>query len=67
MANWERKSKYLLHEIVKFSTYIECLEAAQAAKEKIYAGRPKGSHDPQPANESADMNSTEAPAQQTEE
>lgn len=39
MANWERKSSYLLHEIVKFKTYIDCLQAAQAQKEKIYAER----------------------------
>lgn len=39
MANWERKSSYLLHEIVKFRTYADCLQAAQAQKEKIYACR----------------------------
>ena len=41
MANWERKSAHLLREIVKFRTYIDCLQAAQAQKEKIYADRPK--------------------------
>jgi hypothetical protein len=40
MANWERKSSYLLREIVKFRTYIDCLQTAQAQKEKIYASRP---------------------------
>lgn len=39
MANWERKSSYILHEIVKFRTYIDCLQAAQALKEKLYAER----------------------------
>lgn len=39
MANWERKSSYLLREIVKFRTYIDCLQTAQAQKEKIYASR----------------------------
>lgn len=39
MANWERKSSYLLREIVKFRTYIDSLEAAQVQKEKIYASR----------------------------
>lgn len=39
MANWERKSSYLLREIVKFRTYIDCLQAAQMQKEKIYAER----------------------------
>ena len=37
MANWERKSSYLLREIVKFRTYIDCLNAAQLQKERIYA------------------------------
>lgn len=39
MANWQRKSDYLLREIVKFSTYIDSLTGAQAAKAKIYAER----------------------------
>ena len=39
MANWERKSSYLLREIVKFTTYVDCLQAAQAQKEKIYSER----------------------------
>lgn len=39
MANWERKSSYLLREIVKFRTYIDCLQAAQAQKEVFYANR----------------------------
>jgi hypothetical protein len=39
MANWERKSSYLLREIVKFRTYIDCLQGAQTQKEAIYASR----------------------------
>lgn len=39
MNNWERKSQYLLREIVKFRTYIDILTHAQAQKEKIYAER----------------------------
>lgn len=39
MANWERKSSYLLREIVKFRTYIDCLQSAQVQKEAIYASR----------------------------
>ncbi|KAH7138263.1 hypothetical protein B0J11DRAFT_587439 [Dendryphion nanum] len=39
MANWERKSSYLLREIVKFRTYIDSLTAAQILKDKIYAKR----------------------------
>lgn len=39
MANWEKKSSYLLREIVKFRTYIDCLQAAEAQKRRIYAER----------------------------
>lgn len=39
MANWERKSSYLLREIVKFRTYIDSLTASQTQKNKIYAAR----------------------------
>ncbi|KAL4919106.1 hypothetical protein BDW62DRAFT_217189 [Aspergillus aurantiobrunneus] len=39
MANWERKSSYLLREIVKFRTYIDSLQNAIDAKNKILAGR----------------------------
>lgn len=35
MANWERKSSYLLREIVKFRTYIDTLQAALVQKKKI--------------------------------
>lgn len=37
VANWQRKSDYLLREIVKFRTYMDSLEAAQRAKEGVYA------------------------------
>lgn len=37
MANWEKKSSYLLREIVKFRTYIDSLQAAETQKNKIYA------------------------------
>ncbi|KAK4207191.1 hypothetical protein QBC37DRAFT_380330 [Rhypophila decipiens] len=39
MANWERKSEYLLREIVKFRTYVDCLSAAGQRKAEIYAER----------------------------
>ena len=39
MATWEQKSSYLLREIVKFRTYIDCLQAAETQKQKIYAER----------------------------
>lgn len=35
MANWEKKSAYLLREIVKFKTYVDSLKAAQQQKEVI--------------------------------
>lgn len=39
MTNWEKKSSYLLREIVKFRTYIDTLQNAQATKGKIYQTR----------------------------
>lgn len=39
MSNWERKSSYLLREIVKFRTYVDSLQAAKNQQEKIYAAR----------------------------
>ena len=39
MVNWEKKSSYLLREIVKFRTYIDCLQAAEVGKQRIYAER----------------------------
>lgn len=42
MANWQRKSDYLLREIIKFRTYIDSLTAANAAKEKLYAKKVEG-------------------------
>lgn len=39
MTNWERKSSYLLREIVKFRTYIDSLSGALDSKRKIYAAR----------------------------
>jgi hypothetical protein len=35
MTNWERKSSYLLREIVKFRTYIDSLQAAATQKENV--------------------------------
>jgi hypothetical protein len=39
MANWEKKSSYLLREIVKFRTYIDSLEAAEKGKQRVYEER----------------------------
>lgn len=39
MANWERKSAYLLREIVKFRTYVDCLQQAETRKKEIHAER----------------------------
>lgn len=39
MANWERRSAYLLREIVKFRTYTDVLQLADARKVEIYRER----------------------------
>jgi hypothetical protein len=39
MANWEKKSAYLLGEVVKFRTYIEALDKAVVSREKVYEER----------------------------
>jgi hypothetical protein len=39
MNNWEIKSSYLLHEIVKFRTYIDILVSAEASKQRVYTER----------------------------
>ena len=39
MANWERKSAYLLREIVKFRTYVDSLQAAEVRKNDIHEER----------------------------
>lgn len=39
MANWERKSAYLLREIVKFRTYVDCLQQAENRKKEVYDER----------------------------
>jgi hypothetical protein len=39
MSNWEKKSSYLLREIVKFRTYIDTLHNAQATKDRVYRMR----------------------------
>lgn len=36
MANWQRKSDYLLRENVKFQTYVDSLTTAQVAREQFY-------------------------------
>lgn len=36
MNNWQRKSDYLLREIIKFQTYSDSLAAAQSTKEEVY-------------------------------
>lgn len=42
MTNWQRKSDYLLREIVKFRTYIDSLTAAQKSKDAFYAKKADG-------------------------
>jgi hypothetical protein len=45
MSNWERKSSYLLREIVKFSTYLESLQYAQKEKGRVDAERAQREQD----------------------
>lgn len=52
LANWERKSSYLLREIVKFRTYIDSLRNAINQKEKIYAS--SNNYYSPPGNETTD-------------
>ena len=60
MANWERKSQYLLREIVKFRTYIDTLATAQAAKQKIYAEREAREEEMQESSKADDSSSKPA-------
>ena len=39
MQNWECKSSFLLKEIVRYRTYIDCLEGASKRKAEIYRER----------------------------
>lgn len=39
MNNWEKKSAYLLREIIKFTTYVDCLKQASVRKAEIYSER----------------------------
>ncbi|KAI9666256.1 MAG: hypothetical protein M1821_004191 [Bathelium mastoideum] len=48
-ANWERKSAYLLKEIVKFNTYIESLQRAHEKKEAVLPAQSVEPTDDHPA------------------
>lgn len=39
MTNWERKSAYLLREIVKYNTYVDCLQQAMTRRGEVYGER----------------------------
>ncbi|KAK6447966.1 hypothetical protein FP744_10004216 [Trichoderma asperellum] len=39
MANWERKSAYLLREIVKFRTYVDTLQQSESRRREIHKER----------------------------
>jgi hypothetical protein len=39
MTNWERKSAYLLREIVKYRTYVDCLQQATTRRAEVYGER----------------------------
>lgn len=34
MANWEKKSQYLLHEIIKYQNYCDAIEKSLALQDK---------------------------------
>ncbi|KXT03156.1 hypothetical protein AC578_7692 [Pseudocercospora eumusae] len=55
MTNWQRKSDYLLREIVKFRTYIDSLSAAQKAKDAFYAKKADGRLSPVAKDEDHDV------------
>ncbi|KAF7191567.1 PH and SEC7 domain-containing protein C11E3.11c [Pseudocercospora fuligena] len=55
MTNWQRKSDYLLREIVKFRTYIDSLSAAQKAKDAFYAKKADGRLSPVAKDEDYDV------------
>ncbi|KAK3113111.1 hypothetical protein LTR53_009928 [Teratosphaeriaceae sp. CCFEE 6253] len=59
MANWQRKSEYLLRETVKFRTYMDSLAAAQMAKQRFYAKR--GEHEKAAASPVDSGRATTAP------
>ncbi|RIB10714.1 hypothetical protein C2G38_2205385 [Gigaspora rosea] len=40
-SNWERKSQWLLYEIIKYTTYIECIENSMVIREKRKKERAK--------------------------
>lgn len=54
MANWQRKSDYLLREIVKFQTYIDSLHTAQKSKEAFYSRKADGRLSPATKDEGAE-------------
>jgi len=58
MNNWEKKSSYLLREIVKFRTYIDCLQSAQSTKERIYKMRKEEDDSRQAEMNSRDLTAT---------
>lgn len=39
MNNWQRKSEYLLREIVKYRTYVDCLHQASVRRGEVYTER----------------------------
>ncbi|RMZ82226.1 hypothetical protein DV738_g1912, partial [Chaetothyriales sp. CBS 135597] len=53
LSNWEKRSSYLLREIVKFRTYIDALQNAQSTKEKIYKMREEEEESRMASSESA--------------
>ena len=75
MSNFERKSSYLLREIVKFRTYIDSLNGALEQKKRIYGSSEESNNptssqenDPAPSQDnnaasSQDGNTSDAPTE----
>lgn len=59
MKNFERKSSYLLREIVKFRTYIDSLQGALEQKKRIYGSNEESN--PAPTDDSKPSEGQETP------
>lgn len=65
MGNWERRSAYLLREIVKFRTYVDCLQQAEVRKREIYAERDLAAQKAAGAGGDAGLSDDEGDADET--
>lgn len=51
LGNWERKSSWLLREIVRVGTYVEALKAAEKRRQEVYAERKEVENEDQTMDE----------------